>query len=210
MNATAWIVRTVREAAPDPAAVTAAAEQLARFRQARAAGRAPEALTRLAAASTDPAWAAWESGAAAAAAAGAALTWIPVCAAVTALGHDDRAATAVALGYRVAERVVRDLGPAHTAAGWDVRATAGTIGAGAAVAWLCDLDEDALRDTLGLCATQACGPAVSAGTDAEPLQLGKAAANAVEAALLAGCGFTSSAEPLEGRRGMFAVMGSGA
>ena len=82
---------------------------------------------------------------------------------------------------------------ARSAAGGDARAS-----------------HDALRDTLGLCATQACGPAVSAGTDAEPLQLGKAAANAVEAALLAGCGFTSSAEPLEGRRGMFAVMGSGA
>lgn len=210
MNATEWVIRTVREAAPDPVAVTAAAEQLALFRRARAAGRAPAALTGLAAGSPDPSWTAWESGAAAAAADGAGPSWIPVCAAVTALAGDDRAATAVAIGYRVAERVARDLGPAHTAAGWDVRATAGVIGAGAAAAWLCGLGEDALRDTLGLCATQACGLTGSAGTDAEPLQLGKAAANAVEAALLAGCGFTSSAEPLEGRRGMFAVMAPGA
>jgi 2-methylcitrate dehydratase PrpD len=44
-----------------------------------------------------------------------------------------------------------------------------------------------------------------AGTDAGPLQAGKAAFNAVEAALLARAGFTGPAEPLDGRRGLFAL-----
>jgi hypothetical protein len=207
VNATEWIVRFVRSAEPDTAAVAAAAEQLARFHRARATGRAPAALTDLVAGSDDPRCTAWLSGAAAAA--DPELTWVAVCAAAAALADGERAATAVAIGYQVADRVATALGPAHQAAGWDVRTTAGVIGAGAAAGWLSGLDGNALRDALGLCATQAAGLASSAGTDAEALQLGQAAGNAVEAALLGQCGFSSSAEPLEGRRGMFALMSTG-
>jgi 2-methylcitrate dehydratase PrpD len=57
----------------------------------------------------------------------------------------------------------------------------------------------------GVCATQAAGLRAAAGTDAGPLQAGKAAFNAVEAALLARAGFTGPAEPLDGRRGLFAL-----
>jgi 2-methylcitrate dehydratase PrpD len=209
VNATEWTVRFVRAAAPDPAAVATATEQLARFHRARAAGAAPAALTDLAAGSDDPFWTAWASGAAAAAA-NPGLTWIAVCAAASALADDERAVPAIAVGGQVANRVAAALGAAHTATGWDVRATAGGIGAGAATGHLCGLDQDALRDAIGLCATQAAGLTCSAGTDAEVLQVGKAAANAVEAALLGQCGFTAPAEPLEGRRGLFALMSSGA
>lgn len=45
------------------------------------------------------------------------------------------------------------------------------------------------------------------GTDAGPLQAGKAAFNAVESALLARSGLTAPAEPLDGRRGLFALFG---
>ncbi|WP_255955625.1 MmgE/PrpD family protein [Streptomyces odontomachi] len=209
MNATAWVVRYVRTAAPAPEALDTAAGQLARFHRARSAGRAPAALTALAAGSTDPLWTASESGAAAAVAGDPELTWTAVCAAAVALADGVRATTAVAVGHEVADRVAAALGPTHSAAGWDVRATAGQLGACAAAGRLCDLDEDTLRHAVGLCATQAAGLTAAAGTDAEALALGKAAANAVEAVLLAQCGFTSSAEPLEGRRGLFAVMSSG-
>ena len=47
-----------------------------------------------------------------------------------------------------------------------------------------------------------------AGTDAALLQVGKAAFNAVEAAQLAGLGFTSSREPLDGRRALFPLFSS--
>jgi 2-methylcitrate dehydratase PrpD len=210
MNATEWVVQFVRGADPGAAALTAAAEQLRRFERARETAPAPAALTALGQGSDDPLWTAWLTGAAAAGAEDPGLTWVAVCAAATALADDDRAVRAIALGYEVATRVAAALGAAHTARGWDVRATAGAIGATAAAGSLCDLDEHALRDALGLCATQAAGLISSAGTDAEAVQLGKAAANAVEAALLAGCGFTSSAEPLEGRRGLFALMSAGA
>ena len=98
----------------------------------------------------------------------------------------------------------------HVAAGWCARATAGTVGAAAAAGRLLALGPDRQRHALGVCATQAAGLVSEEGTDAGALQIGKAAGNAVEAALLGRDGFTSSAQPLEGRRGLFALMSSAA
>ena len=64
------------------------------------------------------------------------------------------------------------------------------------------------RNALGICATQAAGLRAATGTDAGALQAGKAAFNAVEAAQLASLGFTSSREPLNGRRGLFTLFGT--
>jgi 2-methylcitrate dehydratase PrpD len=186
-----------------------APDELARFAAARDAGADSPAALALREVAVDPDesyWRAWIDGTAAAS--GTEVRWIAVCAAVAALEprlDSDRAA-ATAVGYRVAELVADALGPGHVEIGWCVAATAGTIGATAAAGRLLGLDEVALRNALGLAATQAAGLNAARDTNAGPLQLGKAAANAVEAALLAADGFTSAAEPLEGRRGMIAVM----
>jgi len=82
---------------------------------------------------------------------------------------------------------------------------AGAVGAGLAAGVMLRLPDDRLRAALGVCATQAAGLRAAAGTEAGPLQAGKAAFNAVEAALLAREGFTAPAEPLDGRRGLFAL-----
>ena len=79
------------------------------------------------------------------------------------------------------------------------------VGAGLAAGVMLGLPEAELRNALSLCATQAAGLRAAAGTDAGPLQAGKAAFNAVEAALLARAGFTGATEPLDGRRGLFAL-----
>lgn len=203
------VVEFVRSGAPTAAELAAAAEHLSRFRHARdrgASGAVASALNAIA--SDDPLWTAWISGAAAQSA-DAELTWVAVCAAAdTLVDADDRAADAVAIGVSVADRVAAQLGDRHTEAGWSMSGTAGVIGAAAAVGRALGLDDRPLRDTIALCATQASGFTATAGTDAEPVQVGKAAANAVEAGLLGQCGFTSSARPLEGRRGMFAVLSS--
>jgi len=73
---------------------------------------------------------------------------------------------------------------------------------------LLGLDEPRLRAAIGICATQAAGLRAAAGADAFPLQVGKAAFNGVEAAGLARAGLTAPAEPLDGRRGLFALFGS--
>lgn len=206
-------VEFARTATPPHAALAVAAEQVDRFRAASKRGAGTLTATTLAAlgAQDDPLWTAWITGAAAAGADDPELTWVAVCAAVAALGADEPdAVAAVAVGYEVAERVAEALGPTHVAAGWAVPATAGVVGAGAAAGRVLLLTADQLRDTIGLCATQAAGLAAAHGTDAAALQLGKAAGTAVEAALLGGLGFTSAERPLEGRRGMFALMSTAA
>ena len=62
----------------------------------------------------------------------------------------------------------------------------------------------------GLCATQAAGLRAAEGSEAGVVQAAKAAADAVEAATLARHGFTSAADGLGGRRGLFALLAPGA
>lgn len=201
------VVEFVCSGTPTSAELGTAAEYLARFRHARDRGASGAVAGALKAVATDdPLWTAWVSGAAAQSV-DAELSWVAVCAAAdTLVAADDRAAEAVAIGVRVADRIAAQLSESHTEAGWSMSGTAGVIGAAAAVGRALGLDSRQLRDTVGLCATQASGFTAAAGTDADPVQVGKAAANAVEAGLLGQCGFTSSAQPLEGRRGMFAVL----
>jgi hypothetical protein len=97
-----------------------------------------------------------------------------------------------------------------TGGGWSRRSVAGVIGAGAAVGRLLRFDDAKLRHLLGLCATQATGLRSLDDTEAGTLQVAKAAADAVEAVLLVSNGFTSSADGLTGRRGLFALMSPGA
>ena len=127
----------------------------------------------------------------AAPAAGPAVTMV-VCAAATALGDDCSAA--VAVGLQAAALTEAGL---VTAVGWSVPVVSAAIGAGLAAGLMLGLSDAQLRNAIGICATQAAGLRAAAGTDAAPLQAGKAAFNAVEAAQLARLGFTSSREPLD-------------
>jgi 2-methylcitrate dehydratase PrpD len=152
----------------------------------------------------DPQWRAWVDGTAAMAAEHRPV-WVAVCAAAAALGQGaDDTADAVAIGYEAADRLAGDLAEAE-AAGWSLAAVAGRIGAGAAAARALHLPAAAVRNTVGLCATQSAG-LTSAENAAAELQIGKAAADAIEAAFLSRSGFTSPQQSLEGRRGLFALL----
>ena len=167
--------------------------------QAGPAGRPGSAALPAGAALT-----AWVTGAAAVAAPASddPTVAMVVCAAARALGDDCLAA--VAAGLEAAALVESGL-DGVAGAGWSVPTVAAGIGAGLAAGLMLGLPEDQLRNALGVCATQAAGLRAAAGTEAGPLQAGKAAFNAVEAALLAREGFTGPAEPLDGRRGLFAL-----
>ena len=91
--------------------------------------------------------------------------------------------------------------------GWSSGTVAAAIGASVTAGLLLGLTEPQLRAALGICATQAAGLAAAEGTPAFALQVGKAAFNGVEAALLARAGLTAPDEPLDGRRGLFALFG---
>jgi 2-methylcitrate dehydratase PrpD len=129
-----------------------------------------------------------------------------VCAAATATGEN--CAEAVAVGCAVTDLVAIGL-PDAAAQGWSVPVISAAIGATVAAGLMLGLAEPGLRAAIGIAATQAAGLAAADGTDAGLLQAGKAAFNAVEAALLARAGFTSCAQPLEGRRGLYALFAKG-
>jgi len=118
---------------------------------------------------------------------------------------DAEAVEAIAIGREIAARLERAL---TLDAPWDAVGVIAGIGAAAAAARATALDADAARNAIGLASTQATGLGVADGTPAAALACGKAAADAVEAALLAHNGFTAAAASLEGRRGLAALMAS--
>jgi 2-methylcitrate dehydratase PrpD len=182
----------------------------------------------------DPAWTAWLTAAAAAAAAAEATghqekaqagpvhpAWLAVFAAGTALSGSALsgsapsgtaesvpagAAVTTAIAAGMSAAAITEAGLADWG-GWSPGTVAAVIGAGVTAGLLLGLTEPQLRAALGICATQAAGLAAAEGTQAFALQVGKAAFNGVEAAVLARAGFTAPAEPLDGRRGLFALFG---
>lgn len=108
---------------------------------------------------------------------------------------------AMIVGVEVTLRVGNGICPAHFERGWHVTGTTGHLGAAVAAGRLLGLDEDAMVVALGISATQAAGLQENIGTMTKAFHPGKAAADGVEAALLAREGFTGPREPIEGRRG---------
>lgn len=109
--------------------------------------------------------------------------------------------TAMAVGIEVALRFGNGVCPEHFDRAWHLTGTAGHIGAAAAVGRVLGLDPDRLVAAIGLGATTASGLTAALGTMTKPYHPGKAAADGVQAALLAERGFTGPEAPIEGRRG---------
>src|SRR6476619_5222414 len=110
-----------------------------------------------------------------------------------------------ALGYELAARASNALYPEHYDAGWH---TTGTLAAATVAIRLLGLTGTTATHCLSIAATQAAGHREQFGTMTKPFHAGHAAAAGVWAGLLAAGGFTGAPDPLQGRRGMFAVMSS--
>lgn len=135
----------------------------------------------------------------------------PVLAAVIAAGDKlgastDDIAAAAAVGIEAAARVLAALDSDEFRARWNVASVVGVLGAVLAVARLHKLDPTRTRHALGIAATQAGGLARNNGDMMAAIETGKAAADAIEAALLAKYGFTSAPASIDGRRGLAALM----
>jgi 2-methylcitrate dehydratase PrpD len=113
---------------------------------------------------------------------------------------------AYVLGFEVEARVSLSVYPEHYDVGWHITGTAGTLGAAAASARLLGLGVEQTVWALGAAVTQAAGLREMFGSMCKSLHVGDAARNGILAALLAREGFTSSTEPIEGRRGFGAVL----
>ena len=132
---------------------------------------------------------------------------IPAIEAAARLAPDagSRKAGAFALGLAASVGIGNAIGFAHYAKGWHATSTIGAVAAGAAVAHLLDLDEDAFRSCLAIAAAQSGGLQRSFGTMVKPLQAGLAAQAGVRAARLARAGVRGPDDVFAGSNGFFAV-----
>ena len=104
---------------------------------------------------------------------------------------------AALMGMEAACRIGHWLGTQHYNHGFHQTATAGCFGATVAAGRLLGLSEERMRHALGLATTRASGLKSQFGTFGKPFNAGIAAANGVEAALLAARGFISRPDGLE-------------
>jgi 2-methylcitrate dehydratase PrpD len=111
---------------------------------------------------------------------------------------------AFVLGCEVQLRVGVAISPEHYDEGWHITGTCGTIGAAVAAAALFDLDARATARAIGIAASTTVGHREAFGTMAKAYHAGKAAANGIRAARLAGAGFTAPADGLAAFAGALA------
>jgi 2-methylcitrate dehydratase PrpD len=111
--------------------------------------------------------------------------------------------TAVLVGYETAIRVGMSIQPEHSLRGFQGTPTCGVFGAAAACARLLKLSPEGCSNALGIAATFSCGLSqfFVSGSDIKRFHAGKAAANGVEAALLAHAGLTGPHDAIEGSQG---------
>jgi len=103
---------------------------------------------------------------------------------------------AFAAGCEAQLRVGGAVSPAHYDHGWHITGTCGVFGAAVAASALLGLDAGTTARALSLAATMTAGHREAFGTMTKPLHAGKAAANGVLAARLAGAGLAGPADPL--------------
>ena len=108
---------------------------------------------------------------------------------------------AALIGVEASCRIGTWLGRQHYQHGFHQTATAGAFGATMAAARLLGLDAVAMAQALGIAATRASGLKSQFGTMGKPYHAGMAAANGIEAALLARAGFISRPDGLECEQG---------
>jgi 2-methylcitrate dehydratase PrpD len=106
-------------------------------------------------------------------------------------------------GFEVNVALGRALNPQMYERGWHVTRTLGVLGVTAACCRLLRLDPQPFRAALGIAATMASGLRQNFGTMTMALHAGLTARDAVQATLLAGKGFMSDADALDGKYGFF-------
>jgi 2-methylcitrate dehydratase PrpD len=136
-----------------------------------------------------------------------------VCAALAAAEAGGRSAgdllAGIISGLEAGTRLERALGDRHPERGWDPAGTAGHVAAAVAAARAVGLPPAGLLAAMGIGATEAAGLRAALGTPVAALHVAKAALDGVAAARLARAGLDGPAEPVEGRRGLLALAGSG-
>ncbi|HTJ25356.1 MAG TPA: MmgE/PrpD family protein [Candidatus Limnocylindria bacterium] len=116
---------------------------------------------------------------------GAAVLAVLVALAPSTAASGSRALSAFALGCEAQLRLGVAISPEHYDRGWHITGTCGVVGAAVAAALLLGYDETGLAHAIRLASTMALGHREAFGTMTKAFHPGKAAANGIDAALLA-------------------------
>ncbi|MBN3761848.1 MmgE/PrpD family protein [Burkholderia sp. Ac-20365] len=108
---------------------------------------------------------------------------------------------ALVLGVETELRIGNSVYPNHYDVGWHITGTCGVFGSAAATGKLMGLSVEQMVWALGLAASQPVGLRESFGSMNKSFNPGRAAANGIFAALLAGQNYTSSDGMIEAKRG---------
>lgn len=114
------------------------------------------------------------------------------------------------VGLEIMARLGRVFGRKAYRSSWHPTSMLGAISACAAGCYLLELDHDRTLHALGIAVSEASGVKGNFGTMTKSLHVGAAARKGLVAALLAGKGFTSSPEALDGAFGWVGMLGGGA
>jgi 2-methylcitrate dehydratase PrpD len=117
--------------------------------------------------------------------------------------------TAFCAGVEVACKVAEAINPYHYKNGFHSTGTIGIFGAAAAAAKLYRLDTEATHHALGIAASKSAGIRAAFGTMTKPYHAGAAAEGGIVAAKLAGTGYKTDPNALDGPWGYFQVAGGG-
>jgi 2-methylcitrate dehydratase PrpD len=112
----------------------------------------------------------------------------------------------VVSGLEVAARITIALGSSHAERGWRVAGSAGRIGAAVAAARTLRRSSEDHLAAIAFSATQAAGFAIGTGVSVPAMVAGRAANDGVESAVVAAAGLIGDPLPLEGRRGLLALV----
>ena len=113
-----------------------------------------------------------------------------------------------ALGYELAARASNALYPEHYDAGWHMTGTTGALASATVAIRLLGLDGNARDPLPEHCGDPGRGPPRAVRHHDQTVPCGTRRPGGCGAGLLAAGGFTGAPDPLQGRRGMFAVMSS--
>ncbi len=115
---------------------------------------------------------------------------------------------AALVGYETTLRLAMAIQPGHKKRGYHATGTCGCIGAAAAAAVAMGLDEQGISNTIAAAAASAAGllEMIEDASELKPFNAGKAAQNAITAALIGASGFAGPLDPIGGKRGIVKVM----
>jgi 2-methylcitrate dehydratase PrpD len=119
----------------------------------------------------------------------------------------DKLLAAVVAGVHAGTMLSLALGHGHYVVGWHPTGTVGAVAAAAACAAILDLGVAETAVALNHAAAQAAGARIVFGSMAKPLNAGNAAANGVQATLLAQAGVTVTSDVVDGAQGVAAIYG---